>query len=444
MKKMRFASIASICMLPMLFWSNESSAIPSWARKYNTSCYMCHSGFPQRNAVGEAFRNNGFRLPGGGDDAFTKQENIKIGTDEWKKAGVSSPNSGSFPQFDPLSFRLTGNLVSWTESAHTAASPSQLTINAPNTVGLFFGATISNTITVFGQLSGFGSGTVETDTDGTTKSTSVDTQVTANVRANYQISPGFNFAIGNQFSNVDMNGNAQGGVANVASVLPAPVTYAELNLTKGETGGYSIVAGTSMGARTTTPIVTTKNKITDLLYLRGKLKLIGAGLLSGTGGEMGNAYNGIDNQLAIGAGVVYTKNNADVKDASTGITPTTGFTGNYIGEKLVYGADINGAYNDLLVGVAASRDRDLKENNYKVDAGYYIYPWLFAKVSYTNIANLGVTTTDRRNPSIAPSIAAWIAPNISLTGTYTHLTKSKNAAGAFNNDTAILAVNAAF
>ena len=85
MRKITFASILSLCMAPALFWSTESHAIPSWARKYEVSCYMCHSGMPQRNAIGEAFKNNGYRMPAGAEAAFTRQHQIKIGTTNGKK-----------------------------------------------------------------------------------------------------------------------------------------------------------------------------------------------------------------------------------------------------------------------------------------------------------------------------------------------------------------------
>ena len=293
MKKTTFASIVSICMVPALFWSTEGSAIPSWARKYNTSCYMCHSGMPQRNAVGEAFKNNGYRLPGGNDEAFTRQKNIKIGTADWDKNFPNAPVSGSYPQFDPLSVVVTGNLINYKEASHYVSTGApkaakEFTLNAANSASLFIGATVGDNLTIFGELAGFGGAALEEDNDsGKISGTNVDSPVTANVRAVWQFSPGFNFSIGNAFSAVGWNGTGAGGVANVGSVLPGPVTYAELNFTRGETGGYSIVAGTSMGANYRTPIVATDNHIDDILYLRGKVKLIGAGLLSGANGQLG-------------------------------------------------------------------------------------------------------------------------------------------------------------
>ncbi len=461
MKKTTFASIVSICMVPALFWSTEGSAIPSWARKYNTSCYMCHSGMPQRNAVGEAFKNNGYRLPGGNDEAFTRQKNIKIGTADWDKNFPNAPVSGSYPQFDPLSVVVTGNLINYKEASHYVSTGApkaakEFTLNAANSASLFIGATVGDNLTIFGELAGFGGAALEEDVDNTTISSSnVDSPVTSNIRAVWQFSPGFNLAIGNSFSAVGWNGTGAGGVANVGSVLPGPVTYAELNFTRGETGGYSIVAGTSMGANYRTPIVATDNHIDDILYLRGKVKLIGAGLLSGANGQLGNAYNGLDNQLSIGAGLSYAnkKNSYTTSGSLVAGSSTVGFTGNYAGETLVYGGDVQGAYQNLLGGAAYSRDRDLGLDNYRIEAGYFIYPWLFAKVGYVDIAkaNNQIATrkgkADVHQPQIIPSISAWITPSVSLTGIYTIFTKSSdvNSTGSFTNqNTFALAVRAGF
>ena len=460
MKKTTFASIVSICMVPALFWSTEGSAIPSWARKYNTSCYMCHSGMPQRNAVGEAFKNNGYRLPGGNDEAFTRQKNIKIGTADWDSKFPNAPISSSYPQFDPLSVVVTGNLINYKEATHKVSTGApkaskEFTINAANTASLFIGATVGDNLTVFGELAGFGGAALEEDTDnGAISSSNVDSPVTATLRAVWQFSPGFNFSIGNAFSAVGWNGTGAGGVANISSVLPGPATYAELNFTRGETGGYSIVAGTSMAANYRTPIVAADNHIDDILYLRGKVKLIGAGLLSGANGELGNAYNGLDNQLTVGAGLSYANKINSYKNTGSlnAGASTVGFTGNYAGERLVYGGDVQGAYQNFLAGAAYSRDRDLKLDNYRVEAGYFIYPWLFAKVGYVDIAkaNNQIATkkgADVHQPQIIPSISAWITPSVSLTGTYTIFTKSSdvNSTGSFTNqNTFALAVRAGF
>ncbi len=52
--------------------AREASAIPTFARKYRTSCSTCHRAIPKRNAFGEAFRRNGYQIPTG-DERYIKE-----------------------------------------------------------------------------------------------------------------------------------------------------------------------------------------------------------------------------------------------------------------------------------------------------------------------------------------------------------------------------------
>ncbi|MEI6638384.1 MAG: hypothetical protein FDX02_06015 [Chlorobium sp.] len=426
MKKTKIAAILSLGMVPAMFWSSESQAIPSWARKYNVSCYMCHSGFPQRNAVGEAFQNNGFRFPDATEAALTKQKNIKIGNDEWDKLAPNAPFQGSFPQFDALSMTLGGRLINYTSQQSLKAGGStartlagkQFNWAAPNSVSLFYGGSLGDDITFFGQLGGFNGYLTAAPT-----AVSPTSQLTSNARVVYRLAHGFKFAMGTQFSAIGWNGVGAGGVVNVSGLLPSPSNYAELQLTRGETGGYSVVAGSSVDlppgqiTNASTAALSTAGNIDNHVYLRAKVKLVGAGMLSGANGTLGNSYNGLDNQVTLGFGLSSAKNKAI-------------FGGAYAGETLVYGADIQAVHNNSLVGVAVSRDKDFGLNNVKAEAGYFVYPWLFAKVSYTDIANTGYTVAaptgtavGRHRPTVVPSLVAWVAPNVSVTATYTRYTK---------------------
>lgn len=417
MRKTKFAALLSLCMAPAMLWSTDSQAVPSWARKYNVSCYMCHAGFPQRNAVGEAFQNNGYRFPGAQEEAFTKQKNVKIGNDEWKKESPNAPATGSYPQFNTLSMTLGGTPINYaaqqSRQGTLGTAPTGKIFNwaAPYTVSLFYAGSLGDNFTFFGQLSGFGA------TAGT---------VSSSARVIYRITPGLNFAMGNSFSpagNAAWNGTGNGGVTNVTGLLPQPTNYAELQLTQGEKGGFAILAGTSVAAAPAAGLLAPANTVDDTKYIRAKVKIIGAGMLSGANGELGDSYLGLDNQLNLGFGLSTAKNAATA----------TGFSSNFVGETLVYGGDIQGVYKNALVGVAVSRDRDLKMTSFKAEAGYFIYPWLYAKLSYSDLALYSpavaaptppATTPPAapafrlHNPSITPSITAWIAPNMTLAATY--------------------------
>ena len=146
------------------------------------------------------------------------------------------------------------------------------------------------------------------------------------------------------------------------------------------------------------------NKLDDIRYLRVKYKFFGAGLLSGAGGTYGNEYVGLDNSLAIGASLVSARDN--MLSYGNGV------------ETLVYGADIAGNYGNFTGGFAYSKDRDLKLNNYAVDAGYYIYPWLLPRVTYKYLGVVG----GMDNPSIAASLTAYLRANVFLKASYTAFT----------------------
>jgi hypothetical protein len=57
--------------------SGAAQAIPSFARKYGTSCQTCHTVYPKLTPFGEAFRRNGFRFPSPDSD-YWKQEVVTL------------------------------------------------------------------------------------------------------------------------------------------------------------------------------------------------------------------------------------------------------------------------------------------------------------------------------------------------------------------------------
>ncbi|MFQ5559580.1 MAG: hypothetical protein ACE5FU_03205, partial [Nitrospinota bacterium] len=75
-----------IVMLAALLYqvagAGSASAIPVFARKYKTSCTTCHVAIFKRNAFGDAFRKNGYRMPGD-DSFFVKEKPVSLGADSW-------------------------------------------------------------------------------------------------------------------------------------------------------------------------------------------------------------------------------------------------------------------------------------------------------------------------------------------------------------------------
>ncbi|NTU74177.1 hypothetical protein HGB07_08630, partial [Candidatus Roizmanbacteria bacterium] len=101
-------SIISLIVLSLIIGIKESSAVPVFARKYNTSCATCHIGFPARNAFGEAFRNNGYRFPEGGDEEKVKIKQVELGSESWKKLFPDALYPADIPGIAPLALLAKG------------------------------------------------------------------------------------------------------------------------------------------------------------------------------------------------------------------------------------------------------------------------------------------------------------------------------------------------
>ncbi|MDP4219199.1 MAG: hypothetical protein Q8916_04475 [Bacteroidota bacterium] len=108
MKKVLYLSILAFFFVLVL--SENSSAIPAFARKYKTSCATCHVGFPKLNAFGDAFRRNGYQFPGHTDAEFTKDEEVSLGAEGNKKSFPDAIWPGTIPSHSPISLFLNGEI----------------------------------------------------------------------------------------------------------------------------------------------------------------------------------------------------------------------------------------------------------------------------------------------------------------------------------------------
>lgn len=88
-------------ILSAILLSTELRAVPSFSRIYQTSCVTCHEAFPRRNAVGEAFRLNGFRFED--DEAYRKVRQVDIGDEAYKKLWPKAVWPTTIPAHTPIS-----------------------------------------------------------------------------------------------------------------------------------------------------------------------------------------------------------------------------------------------------------------------------------------------------------------------------------------------------
>src|SRR5947207_2909881 len=107
--------MASLTAVVVVLWVMlasvpETSAIPAFSRKYQTSCTTCHNNYPELNDFGEAFKKNGFKVPKD-DDVFVKEPPVMLGSKAQKEAFPGAVYPGEIPGYLPIAFRYEGNFT---------------------------------------------------------------------------------------------------------------------------------------------------------------------------------------------------------------------------------------------------------------------------------------------------------------------------------------------
>jgi hypothetical protein len=156
----RYARACATVIPPALALSamllpSTASAIPAFARKYETSCQTCHTVYPRLTPFGEAFRRNNYRFPGVDSD-MTKQPVVSLGSDAYKDMFPNAVWPSWIPNSVPLSFGVNGTAVLHPDTKSsggladngTAFSTQQLIAEAH----LWAGGSFSDTVTFFGEV----------------------------------------------------------------------------------------------------------------------------------------------------------------------------------------------------------------------------------------------------------------------------------------------------
>lgn len=101
-----------LAVLTSVFFARPASALPAFARKYETTCQTCHLVYPKLTPFGEAFRRNGYRFPSKGDEVMEKREPVALGSDAQKNLWPDAVYPGTIPHEIPLSVtaQLTAKL----------------------------------------------------------------------------------------------------------------------------------------------------------------------------------------------------------------------------------------------------------------------------------------------------------------------------------------------
>lgn len=140
---------AAIVAVTCLAAAAPASALPVFARRYGMSCTTCHSGGPTvLNEFGEAFRDNGYRIPGD-DAAFVARPPVALGAPARAALFPNTMWPGELPGDTP--FALSGQLgVIYTVPPSGSTAPAEL--DPDIRAHILVGGSLGEHFSVFGSL----------------------------------------------------------------------------------------------------------------------------------------------------------------------------------------------------------------------------------------------------------------------------------------------------
>ncbi len=147
----------------------DAQAVPSFARKYQTSCQTCHTVYPVLNPFGEAFRRDGYRFPswnGSEDSDAVKAPMIALGQEEYEKTFPDSVWPDRIPEAVPLSVMFNGTVpINLPGSEAKDAAGNVFTWSGVEAEFHLFGAgAFNDTLTYMTQLTLADDGTFDIET----------------------------------------------------------------------------------------------------------------------------------------------------------------------------------------------------------------------------------------------------------------------------------------
>lgn len=118
--------------------------IPAFARQYRTGCTTCHVAAPKLNALGEAFRLNGYRLP---ENAalIRKEAPVPLGEEPWEDLWPRAIYPGETPGTAPIAIRIQSGL----EARRAPRSGPSFTLRMPEDIYIMAGASLGEGIGAF-------------------------------------------------------------------------------------------------------------------------------------------------------------------------------------------------------------------------------------------------------------------------------------------------------
>jgi hypothetical protein len=139
--------IGVMSLLVLGAFSEKAEAIPAFARKYKTTCVTCHAPFPRLTALGEAFRLNGYKLPGG-DELYVKDQPLSMGVEAYKKVFPEAIWPSDIPGMPPISLQVVNDLNAFLGGS----KPSNTKLELPLEMEIFAAGALGANMSFFTEL----------------------------------------------------------------------------------------------------------------------------------------------------------------------------------------------------------------------------------------------------------------------------------------------------
>lgn len=397
--KIRWRIPVSLLLVSLAVLSaGTAGAIPAFTRKYKTSCSTCHYAFPQLNAFGKAFRNNGYRYPGG-DENFRKEDPVELGSEAYKRVWPDAIWPSDIPATGPFAIHAIGRYNMSFNQPDTVANN---TFEFPHEVELLYGGTIGQEVSFFGE--------VEFETEGD------EIEIAFPFRLEINHRRAFNVSLGSQTIDPTPNHMRLTRTKYNVSTLKSRNQW---RLEDGQSGMQLWGAGNGSGGKggwkygagiVNGQGVVDANRDKDV-FVGMTYKIGGLGEIGGTEGQASETsafYR--DNSLTIG-GLLYSGREAGATVAEKEDLTVLLGTADFWYARLI----VNGSILSMKSDIAGLSDR--KSLAWYAQGQYVLYPWLIgiARLESTD-SNTDDATAART--TLVPAVVGMLRANVKFTLDY--------------------------
>lgn len=384
--------------------ANKAEAIPTFARKYRTSCTTCHVGFNRLNPFGESYRQNGYQIPQGQELVYVKEEPVSLGASAWKKVWPKGIWPGAIPQAVPISMMVHQRTV-WNESARTRGI-AEVNFSMPQEWLLIVGGNFDEMFSFFGEFVLVEDGNVE-------GSQRLFLQFNDLLAGPYDIlsEDALNLKVG--YFDIAADPFRSSTKRTLARYLPSDYTVGSgsFSLRKNQAGieangivnsrlhyAFGIVNGNSAKDGDNN---SEKDPYWRLVYKWGGLAFDGSG--GELGEELKQTNNWVDNAITIGSFGYFGKET--IASSYTNEFHRVGFDCHLQRGNLDFSAAMLFGEDDNPNGTGTGVDT----NAWFTQAEYIFYPWLIGTLRYEQLYYDDTTVDVKR---FVPSLAIFARANV--------------------------------